>query len=159
MEDRIAQLFDRMDSWRHLPDHQLERRVDLLFSLYLPAVLESRFGLPVRAELIPEFPMRHGTIRKGSTSNRSDKIDYLALSQDGTTAIFVKLKTDMQSGQTVGGSPAKAPEMLPGEKSENHGVQGMPEFSQLSPVSPGAAVEPQGEANQGVRHGQNPTRA
>lgn len=100
MEDRIAQLFDRMDSWRHLPDYQLERRADLLFSLYLPAVLESRFGLPIHPELIPEFPVRHGTIRKGSTSNRSDKIDYLALSQNGATAIFVELKTDMQSRRT-----------------------------------------------------------
>ena len=35
----ITAIFDRMDSWRHLPGYQLERRADLLFSLYLPEAL------------------------------------------------------------------------------------------------------------------------
>lgn len=40
--DRICALFDRMDNWRHLPSYQLERRADLIFSLYLPEVLVAK---------------------------------------------------------------------------------------------------------------------
>ena len=39
-KDPINHLFDQMDKWRHLPSYQLERHIDLFFSLYLPQVLE-----------------------------------------------------------------------------------------------------------------------
>jgi hypothetical protein len=32
----IDALFDRMDTWRHFPNYQLERRADLFFASYLP---------------------------------------------------------------------------------------------------------------------------
>ncbi|MBC8217855.1 MAG: hypothetical protein H8E73_05265 [Planctomycetes bacterium] len=92
--DQITQLFDRMDSWRHLPNYQLERRADLLFSLYLPEVLKEKLGFAIMPDLIPEFPLRIGTIYPKTDSNRSFKIDYLALSTDGKQAVFVELKTD-----------------------------------------------------------------
>ncbi|MHC4526174.1 MAG: hypothetical protein ACYSU8_11685 [Planctomycetota bacterium] len=43
--DLITTLFERMDGWRHLPNYQLERWADLLFSLYLPAAVEAKLGL------------------------------------------------------------------------------------------------------------------
>ncbi|MBL7221354.1 MAG: hypothetical protein ISS69_14665, partial [Phycisphaerae bacterium] len=92
--DHITQLFDRMDSWRHLPNYQLERRADLIFSLYLPEVLEKKLGFAVIPDLIPEFPVRIGTIYPSIDINKSFKIDYLALSTDGEQAVFVELKTD-----------------------------------------------------------------
>jgi hypothetical protein len=95
--DAIAQLFDRMDAWRHLPDYQLERRADLFFSLYLPEVLQAKLGFVVRPEIVPEFPLRLGTLYPGRGSNRSVKVDYLALSADGGEAILVELKTDGNS--------------------------------------------------------------
>jgi len=94
---RIAQLFDRLDSWRHLPDYQLERRADVLFSLYLSEVLEEKLGFGVMPRLIPEFPVRIGTIYPQIDSNRSFKIDYLALSADADQAVFVELKTEGRS--------------------------------------------------------------
>jgi hypothetical protein len=90
----IDTLFDRMDAWRHLPSYQLERRADLFFSLYLPEVLEATLGFPVAGQLVPEFPVRIGTIRPGVPNNQSDKIDYVALSADARRAILVELKTD-----------------------------------------------------------------
>ena len=92
--DQITQLFDRMDSWRHLPNYQLERRADLFFSLYLPEVLEEKLGFAIMPELIPEFPIRIGTVYPKINTNKSFKIDYLALSTDGKQAVFVELKTD-----------------------------------------------------------------
>ena len=89
--DWINQVFDRLDKWRCLPDYQLERRADLFFSLYLPEVLEASLNIPFRPEVIPEFPI------KKVDSNRSDKVDYLAASADGTKLVFVELKTDSKS--------------------------------------------------------------
>lgn len=83
-----------MDAWRHLPNYQLERRADLFFSLYLPEVLEAKFGFPVRKEIVPEFPVRIGTIYPNIPTNKSYKIDYVALSVDADKAILVELKTE-----------------------------------------------------------------
>ena len=91
--DPITDLFDYMDAWRHLPNYQLERRADLFFALYLPEVLEAKFGFTIRPEMIPEFPVRIGAIYPNIPINRSCKIDYLALSTMADKAIFVELKT------------------------------------------------------------------
>ncbi len=90
----INALFDRMDAWRHLPDYQLERRADLFFSLYLIEVLETKLGFHVKEQIVPEFPVRIGTIYPSILSNQSYKIDYLALSTDNDKALFIELKTE-----------------------------------------------------------------
>lgn len=92
--DPVAELFDRMDEWRHFPKYQLERRADIFFSLYLPEVLEAKLGFPMRPELAPEFPVRKGTIDPHIQTDDSCNIDYLALSASGTEAVFVELKTE-----------------------------------------------------------------
>lgn len=89
--DRIELLFRQLDRWRCLPDYQLERRADLYFSLYLPEVLEAVLNEPIRQDLVPEFPI------KQLGSNRSDKVDYLAVTADGTKLVFIELKTDCNS--------------------------------------------------------------
>ena len=98
--DSVAKLFDRMDAWRHLPSYQLERRADLFFALYLPQALEEKLGFAIQPELIPEFPVRASTVCPDNLTNRSFKIDYLALSKDAAKAVFVELKTDSASLRT-----------------------------------------------------------
>lgn len=95
--DHTELLFERMDAWRHFPAYQLERRADILFSLYLSEVLQEKLGFPVQQDLLPEFPVRIGSIDQESNSDQSYKIDYLALSEDGTRAVLVELKTDTSS--------------------------------------------------------------
>ncbi len=90
----IDTLFNRMDTWRHLPNYQLERRADLFFSLYLPDVLEAKLGIPIADQIIPEFPVRIGTIYPDIPINKSYKIDYITLSADADKAILVELKTE-----------------------------------------------------------------
>jgi len=92
--DRI---FDLLDEWRHLPDYQLERRADIFFAACLPEFLSWRLKLDIRPSLIPEFPVRIGTIDPSSACNQSCKIDYLALDAKGRRALFVELKTDPSS--------------------------------------------------------------
>ena len=94
---QINTLLGRMDAWRHLPNYQLERRADLFFSLYLPEVLEAKFGFPVGNTIVPEFPVRIGTIYPDIPVDKSYKIDYVAVSADGDKAILVELKTESLS--------------------------------------------------------------
>jgi len=91
----INKLFDNMDKWRHLPAYQLERRVDIFFSIYLPEVLADKFGVDIEG-VVPEFPIHIGTISNIET-NKSFKIDYLARAKKSHRLFFVKFKTDVGS--------------------------------------------------------------
>ena len=91
---QIDTLFGRMDTWRHLPNYQLERRADLFFSLYLSEVLEAKLGFPVADQIIPEFPVRIATIYPKIQTEKSYKLDYVAVSADADKAILVELKTE-----------------------------------------------------------------
>ena len=86
----IAELFGRLDRWRHLPAYQLERRADIFFALFLPEVLNAHLCVK-NCTLIPEFPI------KKESSNESNKVDYLAVSEDRKRAFLIELKTDMES--------------------------------------------------------------
>lgn len=90
-------VFDQLDQWRHLPDYQLERRADIFFAVHLPAFLSHRYGVAVNPLLVPEFPLRIGTINPHIPINQSFKIDYLAIAEDLSRAWFVELKTDAGS--------------------------------------------------------------
>ncbi|MGD2252315.1 MAG: hypothetical protein PVF70_05295 [Anaerolineales bacterium] len=92
----LDRVFDLMDKWRHFPAYQLERRSDVLFAAYLPEVLQEFFGLEISA-LIPEFPVHIRTIDPADDTNRSLKIDYLAIDNETGLAALVEFKTDMAS--------------------------------------------------------------
>ena len=90
---QISDLFDNMDMWRHLPAYQLERRADIFFSIYLPDLLSRKFGGQVEY-VIPEFPIRIGTIHTKSDINQSFKVDYLVKAKAANKVFLVELKTD-----------------------------------------------------------------
>jgi hypothetical protein len=90
-------VFDSLDLWRHFPNYQLERRADIFFSLYLVEAMEHKLNMSIHPVLVPEFPVRIGTIYPNKSTDKSYKIDYVAFSQDINTAIFVELKTDSHS--------------------------------------------------------------
>jgi hypothetical protein len=96
-EGLVDRVFDLLDDWRHLPDYQLERRADVFFADCLPAFLSWRLKLDIRSSLIPEFPVRIGTIYPTIPGNQSCKVDYLALDAAGRNAVFIELKTDSSS--------------------------------------------------------------
>lgn len=90
----IASLFSRLDTWRHFPAYQLERRADIFFGLYLTDALNHHLRsrrIAINPRIIPEFPL-------GQTkTKRSDKADYFALSTDRMHAFLIELKTDLRS--------------------------------------------------------------
>ena len=96
----IDGVFDLLDRWRHFPNYQLERRADIYFAMFLPDVLEAHYHTEFNREVVPEFPLRKGTLwpdKKLSDPNGSKKVDYVALTKEGQVVFFVELKTDIQS--------------------------------------------------------------
>ena len=96
MNNLIDQLFSNLDTWRHLPSYQLERRADVFFSVYLPEFLREMRGLDIEI-VIPEFPVRVGTIQPKIDINKSFKIDYVAKIRNANKILFIELKTDDHS--------------------------------------------------------------
>ena len=88
----IEALFNHLDRWRHFAGYPLETRVDALFGLFLPKVIEDRFGVDgIHPQVIPQFPL------KKTHNNQSYKVDFFALSKDGGRAFLIEVKTDMDS--------------------------------------------------------------
>jgi hypothetical protein len=96
MNKTIHQLFANLDSWRNLPSYQQDRRANVFFSVYLPEYLRKRCGYDVQM-VIPDFPVRVGTVRPLTDNNRSLKVDYLVKICNPSMVILVKLKMDMRS--------------------------------------------------------------
>lgn len=96
----IDDVFARLDDWRGFPAYQLERRADIYFALFLPLVLKEHFGLKAEPDLIPEFPLRHGTLgtnRGCIGADQSVKVDFAAVSLEDCRVFLVELKTDITS--------------------------------------------------------------
>ena len=109
----IEQVFKILDCWRHLPAYRLEPRVAPFFALFLREALSKKLNIELHQMVIPEFPLRIGTLQKTGESgtgtpkvsgkageNQSYNVDYLAFSADLTKAFLVELKTDIDSVST-----------------------------------------------------------
>ena len=106
----VAHVFNLMDDWRHLPGYRLEARAAPFFALYLRDVLSARLDVKLHPIVVPEFPLRIGTLdpdeklaqkrpedSQARRQNLSYNVDYVAFSDDRETAFLVELKTDMSS--------------------------------------------------------------
>ena len=100
----VADVFGLLDEWRHLPAYGLETRVAPFFALFLREVLSARFGVDLHSVVIPEFPLRKGTLYGESSTqrpNQSFNVDYVAFSTDDQQAYLVELKTDIDSQRSA----------------------------------------------------------
>ena len=87
----IADVFNILDCWRHLPAFRLELQVAPFFALFLRDVMSWKFGVQMHPIVIPEFPL------KITNGNQSKNVDYLLFSEKRDSAFLVELKTDMSS--------------------------------------------------------------
>ena len=92
----VAHMFNLMDASRHLPGYGLEGRLAPFFELFLLDVLGELLDVDLHPVVIPEFPLRKGTLNDNN-SNQSYNVDYVAFSMDRREAFLVELKTDMSS--------------------------------------------------------------
>ena len=96
----IYEVLRQLDEWRHLPAYQLERRVDIFFGMFLPKVIERRFGLHVDED-IPEFPLHKGKskISEDPEDHHSVKVDFVVFGRQANKKrmFLIELKTDIGS--------------------------------------------------------------
>ncbi len=88
----INEVFSRLNDWRKLPAYQLERRADIFFAVYLEKIFKEYFSEDV-IDVIPEFPVRIGTIYSDRDTNETIKTDYCVFTKSGKVYL-VELKTD-----------------------------------------------------------------
>ena len=97
----VAHMFNILDAWRHLPGYRLEGRLAPFFELFLHDVLGECLGVELHPVVIPEFPLRKGTLDSDNDSNQSYNVDYVAFSKKKArkrkTVFLIELKTDMSS--------------------------------------------------------------
>lgn len=93
--------FDMLEDWKLLPAYKLEPRIDSLvgFALQNVKVSDDLLGVQKRV-LIPELPIRKGTVKKeyeGTRSqNRSYKVDFYMRGQKDEN-LFIEFKSDTRS--------------------------------------------------------------
>jgi hypothetical protein len=95
--DPLDSLFRNLDTWRHLPNYQLERRADIFFSIYLKGIVEEVTGVALEDDIIPELPLKRDLIWPELLTNKSVKVDYALFAKDRSRVFFVELKTDSGS--------------------------------------------------------------
>ena len=78
----INDLFGLLDKWRHFPAFPLEARSEVFFAMFLPTVLEHRFKIGIKPQIIPQFPLKKESEDKEKDYNLSNKVDFFALSED-----------------------------------------------------------------------------
>ena len=102
----ISQIMNLLNDWRHLPSYSLETRAAPFFAVFMRGLLSEHFHREIHEILIPEFPLRIGTLynkderkelQPEPSADQSYNVDYVAFAKDKKTAYLVELKTDMRS--------------------------------------------------------------
>ena len=108
----VSEIFSLLNDWRHLPFYSLETRAAPFFAVFMREVLSNHFDQEMHEILIPEFPLRIGTLyddnervrlRSDPSPDQSYNVDYVAFAknrkndEDKRIAYLVELKTDMDS--------------------------------------------------------------
>ena len=91
----FSRYFSQLLDWKKLPAYKLENRVDSFIGYYLKDILAKFTGKSFR-DIIPEFPLRVGTIYPSININKSYKVDFLGICEKGSH-ILVEIKTDLRS--------------------------------------------------------------
>lgn len=91
--------FEMLIDWKKLPAYKAEPRIDSLVGYFLKPILEEFLEDEI-VGVIPEFPIRLGTVRpelnEKHYANRSYKVDFFAVSKSGVNYL-VEFKTDTNS--------------------------------------------------------------
>ena len=94
----VSDVFDWLNRRRHLPFYSLETRAAPFFAIFLRDVLSEALRVKIHDTLIPEFPLRIGTLKNDDHGKElSYNVDYVGFSEDKTNVYLVELKTDLGS--------------------------------------------------------------
>lgn len=90
--EAVERILKNLDTWRHLPKYQLERRADMFFGLFVRDIVAMHLNVALHQTVIPEFPFKNNRDR-----NTTVNFDYVLFSEDLRTAYILELKTDAGS--------------------------------------------------------------
>ena len=95
--DIIPEYFRQLIDWKKLPAYKLETRIDSLIGFVLPKVLRAWNKDYETEVIIPEFPLRLGTIypkkyENTKSANRSYKVDFYVRTKSNKN-LFIEFKT------------------------------------------------------------------
>lgn len=98
--EEVDKIFEHLNDWIKLPKYQLERRVDIFFSIYLSKILDKKLGIKREQikEILPEFPLRK-EMKDGKETCASNNADYAVfVEKNGKLKMYlIELKTEMNS--------------------------------------------------------------
>ena len=84
-----------LNDWKKLPAYKAEPRVDFIVAGALPEILKNKYNFNIKA-IIPELPIRIGSIYKDLDIDKSYKVDFYIYLENGKH-IFIEFKTDSGS--------------------------------------------------------------
>ncbi len=94
----IIKTFDALLDWKKLPAYRAEPRVDFIVAGALPEILKEKYSEEITL-IIPELPIRIGSIYPKININKSYKVDFYVLLDNGNN-VFIEFKTDSNSRRT-----------------------------------------------------------
>lgn len=91
----FLETLDQLNDWKNLPAYRAEPRVDFIVAGALPEIIKNKFNCNIKL-IIPELPIRIGTIYDKILSDKSYKVDFYIL-LEGDKHVFIEFKTDSGS--------------------------------------------------------------
>lgn len=91
----IKKTLDWLNDWKKLPSYKAEPRVDFIVAGALPEIIKKKYGCNIKV-IIPELPIRIGTIYKNIPIDKSYKVDFYVNLENGKH-LFIEFKTDSGS--------------------------------------------------------------
>jgi len=96
--------FEMLIDWKKLPAYRFEPRLDSIIGYYLPEIVRDHVkdiykdinkDINIKG-IIPEFPIRKGTILENIFNEEALRVDFLLISENGPNYL-VEIKTDSKS--------------------------------------------------------------
>jgi hypothetical protein len=88
----LSKVIGLLEENKRFPKYQMERRFDIFINLFLPNIIQWKFGKDYIIDfIIPELPI------KKEGNNQSTNLDYLVVCKTQKKAFLVELKTDPNS--------------------------------------------------------------
>lgn len=92
---KIYETLNWLNDWKKLPAYKAEPRVDFIVAGALPEIIRKKYNCNIKL-IIPELPIRIGSIYKDLDIDKSYKVDFYLYLENGKH-LFIEFKTDSGS--------------------------------------------------------------
>lgn len=92
---KIYETLNWLNDWKKLPAYKAEPRVDFIVAGALPEIIKNKYNCNISV-IIPELPIRIGSIYKDLDIDKSYKVDFYLYLENGKH-LFIEFKTDSSS--------------------------------------------------------------